>query len=78
MEGGWQAYLMICHLENSPEVQRMEMRKAFFAGAQHLWGSIFAVLEGGTEPTDSDLKRMTLINDELEKFIQDLKAQKGN
>jgi hypothetical protein len=47
------------------------MRMAFFAGAQHLFGTIMTVLEPGDEPTPKDLQRMDLIHLELDAFIKD-------
>jgi hypothetical protein len=48
------------------------MRLAFMAGAQHLFASIMAFLDPGTEETDADLRRMGLIADELEAFGKEL------
>lgn len=55
--------------------QLIDMRKAFFAGAQHLFSSILAILDEGTEATPADLQRMTLINEELESFVQELRTE---
>lgn len=60
---------------DASDVQIKEMRMAFFAGAQHLFASIMEILEpGGDEPTENDLKRMSLIADELGRFIKDFEA----
>lgn len=62
---------------DAPELQIKEMRMAFFAGAQHLFSSIMEIMEpGGDEPTENDLKRMSLIADELDRFIKDFEARK--
>jgi hypothetical protein len=60
---------------DAPEVQVEEMRKAFFAGAQHLFASIMTILEPGEEPTENDLHRLTLISEELEEFVRELKER---
>jgi len=73
IEGGWRA-LEILMLQGVSDVQRTEMRKAYFFGAQHLWASIMGILEPGTEPTDLDLERMSKINAELEKFVEEMKG----
>lgn len=61
--------------EDAPPVQVEEMRMAFFAGAQHLFGSIMGIFDPDAEPTDKDLERMGLINSELNEFIEQFKAK---
>ncbi len=58
-----------------PTDQRDQLRTAFFAGAQHLFGSIMGMLEPGTEPTEKDLRRMDLIAHELSAFIAEYKQR---
>jgi hypothetical protein len=72
IEGGWMAYVATSGLETAPEVQRVEMRKAYMLGAQHLFASIMGILDPGSEPTEKDLKRMDLIHNELEAFRRSL------
>lgn len=60
---------------NCSEVQITEMRKAFFAGAQHLFASLMGILEPGSEPTEKDLNRMSLIDTELRDFVNELKEE---
>ena len=57
---------------NAPQVQVDEMRNAWFAGAQHLYGSIMGVLEEGEEPTDADMLRMASISGELAAYAKEL------
>jgi hypothetical protein len=57
--------------------QRDQLRTAFFAGAQHLFGSIMGMLEPGTEPTEKDLRRMDMIAHELSAFIEEYKQRNG-
>lgn len=73
IEAGWVALQMTALAPDAPEIQRREMRMAYFAGAQHLFGSIMGILDPGQEPTERDMKRMSLINDELNKFIEEFK-----
>ena len=70
IEAGWVSMRIACDLVDAPADQLREMRMAFFAGAQHLFGSILSVLEPGDEPTEKDLKRMDLIHTELQDFIK--------
>ena len=75
IESGWVGMRLACDLVDAPADQLREMRMAFFAGAQHLFGSIMTVLEPGDEPTDKDLARMDLIDKELKTFISDFAAK---
>ena len=68
IEGGWQAYLATSGLLTAPELQRREMRKAYFLGAQHLFASMMSILDEDAEPTEKDMARMGLIFEELEDF----------
>jgi len=73
VEAGWISLQYTCISPNAPELQLKEMRMAFFAGAQHLFSSIMSILEPDDEPTEADLKRMDLINKELENFLTEFK-----
>lgn len=75
IDGGWLGFKMACVTPDASEAQLSEMRTAFFAGAQHLYGSIMSILDPGSEPTDRDMDRMTLIHNELETFRKDLQAR---
>lgn len=63
--------------ETMPLAQLEALRMAFFGGAQHIWGSIMNMLDPGSEATDRDLRRMELINHELEGFIHEFKHRHG-
>lgn len=75
IEAGWLALKIQAIPATASDVQIHEMRKAFFAGAQHLYASIMSILDGGSEPTDKDLKRMELIDTELRQFVKELKEE---
>lgn len=60
---------------DAPKVQVDEMRMAFFAGAQHLFASLMAVLDPGEEPTEADLERISLIAKELETFADEMRLR---
>jgi len=82
IEAGFVGLRMTAMAKDAPEDQVREMRMAFFAGAQHLFGSIMTFLDSGEDATDRDLRRMSLIEAELQDFIKQfakdhLKA-KGN
>ena len=77
IEGGWIALQMFALPADAPAIQVQEMRMAFFAGAQHLSASIMSVMEQGDEPTADDLRRMELIQTELDLFAEQLKLRIG-
>lgn len=57
--------------KDMPADQLRELRQAFFAGAQHLYGSMMSFLDPGEDPTTADLSRMEQIDTELQTFIQE-------
>jgi hypothetical protein len=75
IEAGWVGLRISAMHPDSPPDQLREMRMAFFAGAQHLFGSIMGILEPGAEPTDNDLRRIDLIDKELKEFIRDFEMR---
>jgi hypothetical protein len=77
MEAGWLGFRYAAIPANAPTIQIDEMRGAFFAGAQHLFGTILSILDPGAEPTEADLRRMDLIKSELDEFIRQFKRKHG-
>lgn len=75
IESGWVGMRLACDLHDAPADQLREMRMAFFAGAQHLFASIMVIMDDDREPTAADLKRMGLIQTELDAFITDFTAR---
>jgi len=73
VEGGFAAFAHICFNANTPDIQKVEMRKAFFAGALHLFQSVMSVLDEDREPTPNDLAVMAKLNDELDQFARSQK-----
>jgi hypothetical protein len=73
IEAGFTAF-RIMKLEGASPAQVNDMRVAFFAGAQHLFGSLNSGLEKDAEPTDADLRRMENIFNELQMFGAELEA----
>jgi hypothetical protein len=74
IEAGWIGLRIAAGLEKAPATQLDEMRKAYMAGAQHLFFSIMNVLEPGEEPTNADMRRLDLIAAELQAFGDELLA----
>ena len=44
-------------------------------GAAHIFFSLMTAMDEGTEPTEGDLKKMELIQKELEVFNEEMKAR---
>jgi hypothetical protein len=72
IEAGFVLFRSLAIPEGASEAQTEELRMAFMAGAQHLFGSIMGMLDAETEPTDDDMRRMDLIANELELYGQAL------
>jgi hypothetical protein len=72
IESGWAVMNALVLPPDASPTQRSEMRKAFFMGAQHLYASIMGIMEEDREPTDNDMKRMSLIHNELEAFRKEV------
>ena len=77
LEGGWRAFELICVAENMPDVQRSDLRIAYYAGCQHLWASMMGIMDPGEEPTDADMNKMELIDNELKAVAAELKLRLG-
>lgn len=75
VEGGFAGFRMMVIPDDAPPIQVYEMRMAFFAGAQHLFASIMAVMDSDREPTPKDFQRLTLIHEELEAFRKDFELK---
>lgn len=75
IEAGWISMKLTTIPVDAPQIQLDEMRNAFFAGAQHLFGSIMSILEPDAEPTENDMRRMDLIDKELREFISQFTAK---
>ncbi len=75
IEAGWLTLKTLTIPDDMLADQVAELRMAFFAGAQHLFGSIMTFLEPGDEETEDDLRRMDQISEELSAFAQELQAR---
>ena len=68
IKAGFVGFMAACFPKGCPDDQRHEMENAFMAGSLHLWTSIMATLDPGTEPTERDMRHMDLIQKELDDF----------
>jgi hypothetical protein len=67
IEAGFASLAMMA-FANAPADQVKFAREVFFAGAQHVFASIMSFLDEGEEPTADDLRRMSQISEELDRF----------
>lgn len=67
IDGGWRALKITLENERGPipEGAALYLRNAFFAGAQHLFGSMNQLMEEGSGETPTELRRMESIQQEL-------------
>ena len=72
IEAGWAGYRLLVLPQDASQLQIDECRTAFMAGSQHLFSSIMVVLDPGGDPTDADLKKMDLIDQELRAFAREM------
>ncbi len=72
IEAGFAGLRIMAMHPESPPGQVHDMKMAFMAGAQHLWGSIMTVLDPGEEPTVEDMRRLELISKELDEYAKEL------
>lgn len=72
---GWNAFRKLVMAPDAPEDQVREMQIAFYSGAQHLFSTLNSILEEGAEPTENDMRRMTLISEELGRFTLAMSAE---
>jgi biotin synthase-like enzyme len=72
---GWIAYKHLVVGQHAPAPQLEIARMAFYAGAQHLFGTLLALLDPDAEPTERDLHMMQSVNSELEAYLATFKAK---
>lgn len=70
----WDAFSRALNLSEAPQIQRQEMRRAFYAGAQGILFGVIAVLVPDAAPTIEDLVIMTDLSRELSDFADLVKA----
>lgn len=74
----WASFEKIAMPHDAPQIQREEMRKAFFAGASILFEIITrAADDGSDEPTAADLAIMDGLDRELRAFGAGFDAMLG-
>src|SRR5262245_37800692 len=75
IKAGWIGYKMMVLPPDAPQVQIDECRLAFYAGCQHLWGTLTNILDPEADVTDDDVSKMDSINNEMLAFYAEIKAK---
>ena len=76
----WESFSKACGLESASEVQRREMRRAYFAGGISLTSMLLTLLDDTGNPndvTDFDEQLMNWIQHEFEQYQRDLESGKA-
>lgn len=66
IEAGYAVFALYVIPRDAPQVQLDEMRLAYMAGAEHLFSSLMSIMDPGEEPTAADMRRMKLIDKEIQ------------
>ena len=74
IDAAWRSLAEMAIPPDAPDRQRIEMRRAFYAGAAALFSALLDDMDPGAEPTAADEKRMEAIDAELRAFGEDLLA----
>ncbi|WP_267358518.1 MULTISPECIES: hypothetical protein [unclassified Methylobacterium] len=61
-------------LQDTPDIQKREMKRAFMAGARSYSGLIMRHVSGGDEVTETDLAMMEALEVEMAAFLADVMA----
>jgi hypothetical protein len=80
IEAGFVGMRLMIIPAGASEGQVSDMRIAFMSGAHHLFASIMSIMDPESEPTENDMRRMALIDAELQAFVENelkLRAAKG-
>lgn len=61
----WREYERTVLPKDAPAIQRLECRRAFFAGAASLYGVVMKNLSPGEDNTEADMAMMLDVHNEL-------------
>lgn len=78
IEREFAAMMTASGLDGCPDLQRTQMRLAFFAGARAYSFIVMAHAEGGDDATDQDMALMEALEAELTAFADSLAEGRGS
>lgn len=73
----WDGFLKATIPPTAPQVQKDEMRNAFYAGGLCFFNWMMVQMDPGEEPTDADEKRMEAMSAELHGYFEDFLKRHG-
>ncbi len=76
IEIGWRQYAEKILPANAPRVQVWECRRAYYAGAAHLFTELTARVGPDSTSEDAGLALLTSVNDEIDAFMKDVQRGK--
>jgi len=72
IKNSWLNYRVLVLPANAPAIQVIECRRAFYAGAASLFGSVMNSLSPGDGVEDSDMRVMEDLDKEIKDFGKEL------
>lgn len=70
----WESFAEACELQDAPDIQKREMKRAFMAGARSYSGFLMRHASAGDEVTAEDLAMMMALEVEMAAFLKDVMA----
>lgn len=73
----WAEFSRAVMPKDAPEMQRVEMRRAWYAGAAAMFGLMTGGLDADHEPTDLDVAYVESLAQEIEAFSREIARGKA-
>lgn len=73
IEAGWESLRATCISDGATEAALRNMRFCFYAGAHHVFASLWTSFDGEEEATDEDVARVEHLHDEMLRFQEELR-----
>lgn len=73
LASAWQSYAQDVMSPKAGNAQRIETRRAFYAGAAAFYDGLLAALTPGPEATDGDVRVLSAVREELNQFAAEVK-----
>ena len=78
IEAGWQAYRLIALRVDMPTSEQDQLKEAFFAGCQHVFGTFVHALSPDKTPlSDDNMRLIDNLFKELQSFSSDMQGKYG-
>lgn len=74
MDAAWRSFAEQVLPIDAPDVQRQEMRRAFYAGGWAFYTALMGNLDGGDDPTAADFSMLDGLDRELRDFAEQVQS----